>query len=78
MKTIIYNNKGEEVWSVSSDYTKENFKEAHQYFAENYVNKEITSVEMILEDNMTIEDFNNALSEGDGIGVVKTQILRLK
>lgn len=77
MNIIIYNNKGEEVFNITSEEFQSGTEDISGRFKQ-FMKMEVTSIEMILEDKMTLDNFNYAISDGNGIGIVKTQIINLK
>lgn len=77
MNIIIYNNRGEEVFNITPEDFQSSPEDIRERF-EQFMKMEVISIEMILEDKMTLDNFNDAISDGNGSGIVKTQIINLK
>lgn len=77
MKIIVLNNQRMEVFKADTSI-EEDYSYQKQEEFESYLGKEILKVEMTFEDNMTLQDYSNAIDNGDGDRIIKEQIITLK
>lgn len=74
MKIKIIDKQGKEVFAIDAKQDKEGQLQAE--FVSHF-QKEAMKIELILEEGKTIEDYANAIDNGDGTGIIKEQIITL-
>lgn len=75
MKFTGYNLKNEEIFSFDTDKKTDDELEKFEEQFFSYKDLELLKVTLELEPNSNVEDFNEAIERGDGVGTISHQKL---
>lgn len=75
MVITIISKKGEIVFQAN---TETDSFETERLKLEQFLQSGLERVELVMEDSITIDDYDNAINNADGDGVIKEQKLYLK